>query len=288
MTASHEFEFELTVKEPTYIMIQIYKTQSVTLLLNKSDVFITADGQENGEYKITGCRDNDLMAKYTILEREIKRRSRTMQGEEFDTYRHKAAKKFIAKAGNSLMTISATNLLRAETELDFMKDLADDLEKVYPNSLYVKRFRANLNKTESLLIGKQAPDFSFMGVNSDTLQLSGLKGKYVFIDFWSSKTQGIHIDNKRLEAVYQAYKNKNFEMISICIDTKEDLQNWKKAKEGLSWKQVWDSEKLIARIYNAHSGNIPLDFLLDKEGKIIKKGLRGLQLSKEIHRLTNK
>lgn len=288
MTASHEFEFELTVKEPTYVMIQIYKAQVVNLLLNKSDVFITADGQVNGEFKVTGCQDNDLMAEYEVLQREIQRRSKSMKGEEFDTYRHKVAKKFINKAHNSLMAIAGTNLLSAETELDFMKDVADDLEKKYPNSLYIKRFRATLKRTESLLIGKKAPDFSFMGANSDTLQLSDLEGKYVFIDFWSTKTKGIYIDNKRLEAVYQAYKDKDFEMISICIDQKEGFQDWVKAKENLSWKQIWDSEKLIARSYNAHSGNIPLDFLLDKEGKIIKKGLRGLLLSKEIHKLTSK
>ncbi|MBL4789177.1 MAG: TIM44-like domain-containing protein, partial [Kordiimonadaceae bacterium] len=50
----------------------------------------------------------------------------------------------------------------------------------------------------------------------------------------------------------------------------EEIQTWAKAKENLSWKHIWDSDKLIARIYNAHLGNVPLDFLLDKEGKIIE------------------
>lgn len=285
MTGSHEFEFELTVKEPTYVMVQIYKTQWVSLLLNKSDVFITADGQTKGESTVKGCRDTDLMYEYQILEREMNRRFKSMKADEFDTYRHKEAKKFIEKAGTSLVAISATNLLRAEDEMDYMKKVADNLEKTYPNSLHVKRFRATIERTQSLLIGEIAPNFSFKGNNSDTLQLSDLKGKYVLVDFWSSKIQGIDTDNRRLEAVYQAYKDKDFEMISICIDKKEDFQSWMKAKENLSWKHIWDSDGFIAQSYNAYSNNIPLDFLLDKEGKIIKKGIRGVQLNPEIRKL---
>ena len=288
MGGSHEFEFELTVKEPTYVIIQIYKTQVLSLLLNKSDVSIVADGQKNGEYTVTGCRDNDLMAEYKALELEMQRRSRTMETDEFDAYRHTAAKKFINKAGTSLVAITGTNLLKPEMEIDFMKNLADNLGKAYPNSPYVQRYRNNLTKTESFLPGNPVPNFSFMGVNSDTLQLSNLKGKYIFIDFWSTKIPQIGIDNKRLEATYQTYKDKGFEMISICIDPKENFEAWKKAKEGLSWKHIWDTEQLIARLYNVHAGNVPAGFLLDKEGKIIKKGLRGTTLSKEIHKLVTK
>ena len=69
---------------------------------------------------------------------------------------------------------------------------------------------------------------------------------------------------------------------------KKYLETWVKAKEGLSWKHIWDTEQFIARLYSVHTGNVPAGFLLDKEGKIIKKGLRGTTLSKEIHKLVTK
>jgi len=133
-------------------------------------------------------------------------------------------------------------------------------------------------------IGKIAPDFVQNDTADKPVALQDFRGKYVLIDFWASWCVPCREENPALIAAWQKYKDKNFTVLSISLDNKKEL--WLQAiqKDRLtSWTHVsdlkfWDNA--IARQYGI--GSVPSNFLLDPEGRIIAKNLRGEGLEKQL------
>ena len=129
------------------------------------------------------------------------------------------------------------------------------------------------NKTA---IGAIAPDFKSKTPEGKTLSLSSLRGQYVLIDFWASWCGPCRQENPNIVKVFNQYKNKNFTILGVSLD--DDKADWLKAikDDGLTWSHVselkrWDSP--IVNLYKVEG--IPASFLLDPQGKIIAKNLRG-------------
>ena len=140
-------------------------------------------------------------------------------------------------------------------------------------------------------IGDQAPELSFYNTDSTkVLALSSLRGKYVLVDFWASWCGPCRRENPSLVRSYEKYSKakfksgKGFTIYSVSLD--KDRASWKKAitQDKLSWPQhvsdlkAWSSAG--ARLYGVTS--IPMNFLLDPNGIIVAKNLRGTQLDQAL------
>ena len=142
----------------------------------------------------------------------------------------------------------------------------------------------------NLKIGDKAPEIAFNDPSGKVRKLSDLKGKLVLIDFWASWCGPCRQENPNVVRTYNNYKSKvfqngkGFEVFSVSLD--QNKKSWEAAiaKDGLIWPnhvsdlQYWRSEP--ARIYNVSA--IPATFLIDGDGIIIAKNLRGAALEKTL------
>jgi thiol-disulfide isomerase/thioredoxin len=208
------------------------------------------------------------------------------------------------KAGTSkdpLVALYYTSFLRMDKYPQENKDMITRLEKEMPNSSYSKEMRSQYDKIEAQLkaqqasqnaeattaIGAVAPDLSFPSPDGKTIKLSELRGKIVLLDFWASWCGPCRRENPSVVAAYNKFKDKGFTIYSVSLD--QDGGKWKAAidQDGLLWPNHvsdlggWQSAP--ARIYGVNS--IPAQFLLDKDGKIIAKNLRGEQLEQKLAEL---
>lgn len=156
-------------------------------------------------------------------------------------------------------------------------------------SIYVSELKKIADKMRASEVGAVAPDFTLPTPDGSTFTLSSLRGKYVMIDFWAAWCQPCRLENPNVVALYGKYKDKGFDIVGVSLD--RERADWVKAiaDDKLVWHQVselkfWQSE--IAKKYGVSA--IPCTFLLDKEGRIIAKNLRGEELAKKLEELIEK
>jgi peroxiredoxin len=149
------------------------------------------------------------------------------------------------------------------------------------NSEMGRAYVARLNAIKSVDVGQPAKDFVQNNTEDKPVSLSSLRGKYVLLDFWASWCGPCRSEHPSMKKAYQKFKDKGFEIIAVSMDNKKD--SWLKAiaEDGVPWIQVSDlkgTKNQVTLMYGVSA--IPQNFLIDPNGKIIAKSLRGEELEK--------
>ncbi len=177
---------------------------------------------------------------------------------------------------------------RQEITIDEAKEVINGLDARIKDTELVKELSKNLDSMNAAEVGGKAPLFSAPTPDGGTLALNDAMGKYTIIDFWASWCKPCRAENPNVVAIYNKYHEKGLNIISVSLDKKEMKDAWIKAiaDDKMDWFHVSNLEfwqDPIAQQYSVRS--IPQTFLLDENGVIIEKDLRGPALDAKMAEL---
>ncbi|MGQ1946121.1 redoxin domain-containing protein [Geofilum sp. OHC36d9] len=306
-----KFAFEGSAEYPElYLLFFEDQKKPFAFFLENGTISITGKSDSLDEAKIEGSKMADLFAKFNddvphqdkvesmrneFMTAQQNGDQATMQSlmadmqtiiqEQQDYYRD-----FVkANSTNAVGAFLALNMAQA-LSYDELDSLLTSLKTNLGDHPYVAQLeqimepmKAQQEAEAKLAIGEAAPGFTLTDINGKEVTLESLRGKYVLLDFWASWCRPCRMENPNLVKAYEQFGGDNFEIVSISLDKAEE--DWKKAVEEdkLSWTLLHDADGAIANNYAVQS--IPSTWLLDKEGVIIEKQLRGEELATKLDSL---
>ena len=296
--------FRLRLDDKNYMMLILTPGEKISLKTNGSKL--------GGDAAIEGSFHTQLL--YTVMKNSQAFESRkAMLNQQYNEIQVSPKRDSLAaiiisqfQANDSLQKVALKTQMEKQPaslawiffqdKLDMTNDFAiiDKTEtamyKAYPENPFVKQYHQQVEVERKTAIGSFAPEIALMDPDGKIRKLSTLKGKVVLIDFWASWCGPCRRENPTVVKAYQTYKDKKFksgngfDVFSVSLDKTQDA--WKKAitDDKLSWKwhvsdlKGWQSG--IARVYSVRS--IPMNFLINPQGVIIAKNLRGEALEEEL------
>jgi thiol-disulfide isomerase/thioredoxin len=288
--------YQLKVDEPNQVLL---------VLDNNTHLTLTGDAKNlMPSYAVRGSKDSEVIQELTRsnlasksqLESLGQRYNAASQGGSPDsveaiktkylglvsrlTARNKA---IIRRNAQSVAAgFAVLSFVSPDEDFQFVDSIATIQRKAQPTSPFTAALAERLAPLRATAIGTMAPEINQAMPNGTKLSLKSLRGKYVLVDFWASWCGPCRQENPNVVKAYNQFKDKGkgFTVFSVSLD--EDKDRWTKAiaADGLLWpNHVSDLQKwnnVAAAAYGVQA--IPQSFLLDPQGKIIAKNLRGAEL----------
>ena len=273
---SPDFRVILFNKQPPYI----------TLFLDNSTVNIEASKDALDQAKITGSPAHQ---EFEVLNRQLFP-FRPLFAENAPANEPDAVK--ARKVCTDFVTANPASYVAPLAIIRFSQITPDiqQTEKLYellkndvkasPMAGYIQQ---QITEAKRNAIGSVLPEFSQADTSGVQVTLSSFRGKYVLIDFWASWCRPCRQENPNVVANFQKYKDKNFTVLGISLDKARPA--WIEAihMDGLTWTHLSDLQgwaNAVAQQFQIQS--IPQNILIDPEGKIIGKNLRGAALEQKL------
>jgi peroxiredoxin len=316
LNKDNTFSKTLHLTEPGIYGINFYKMQSVNLMVDHSTIELNVDGNsQQGAVEIKGSPDHDLYQKVQAMyqsiqdapslkqiEEEFQKAAaandekkigelRSAYMKELDIQRNKIVELLKQQPASLALfhLLQDPNLIDKDNNIDLFNSAVDKFKKSWPNYHYTSELVEIVNKLKITAIGQIAPEITLANPDGQIVKLSSLRGKYVLIDFWAKWCGPCRKENPNVVKAYNKFKSKGFEVYSVSLD--RNKADWLQAikEDGLTWTHVSDLkyfECQAARDYNINA--IPFSILLDKNGVILAKNLRGAALEQKLEEVLGK
>jgi len=204
--------------------------------------------------------------------------------ENFMNDQHAKLMQLIDKNQDKIAILTAADMIEPDRDFASYDLIASYLEKHYGYSTLAMQVVNRANQLKKTAVGQPAPEITLPNPDGKPIALSSLKGKVVLIDFWASWCGPCRKENPNVVKVYQKYKDKGFDVFSVSLD--KDKNSWLEAikKDGLVWpNHVSDLAYWSSSVVPQYGiSGIPFTVLIDREGKIVAKALRGAQLEEKL------
>ncbi len=304
------FDFKVSLSEPMLYLLYIDEfgksTMHVMLKPGERVTFGMKWEGNIGYMRVTetkGSADLDLYKQFNELLYENGRQSRlldneyrnpltgenrkrqiSMEFQELQTSQNIAVKKLLEKHTDVLMSAFLVTYFDndVETYIDVYEAVEKGLKDSYADNQFVKYVSSKV--LSSLSPGKLAPEIAMKDPDGKERKLSDLRGKVVMIDFWASWCRPCRMENPNVVKLYKKYHDKGFEIFSVSLDKDRDAWLLAIDQDGLEWEnhvsdlKGWNSSG--GHAYGITS--VPNTVLVDREGRIIARGLRGNDLLKKL------
>ena len=308
-----KFKFEGKVTEPSIHFIEIDKIQGrAVLILENGEITMTLRKDTIGKSKSGGTFSNDQLTNYSKDTEKIQKDMMAFQKANMAKYQEAQAKQdtvtinalmkenmvyqkqfeklsmeHMEKNPKSFLSLIFLEqfLSKPSQDLTKLKKIYDALDPSLKNTKSGKKIKKTIDNFNSTSVGSLAPDFSAPNPEGKVISLKSSLGKLTIVDFWASWCGPCRAENPNVVALYNEFHPKGLNIIGVSLDKEGEGAKWKEAiaKDNLTWTQIsnlkfWQDP--IAMQYNVKS--IPATFLLDANGKILAKDLRGAELKAKV------
>lgn len=322
-----EFEFKGQTDIPAYYLLKFSDEKFITLLADSLDnIIVNADfvnferdyhvegslgsvqvKQLSDHLKDTQHKLDSLRSMHNLYrgnpDYDQMKQNWDEEAEKIREQQREFSKDFVMKNPFSMASVLALyQKFDPQTyvinDLQTMRVAASALNSIYPESPHVKALYQNtvqiLKDERSAQVqkiiqeqGQNSPDIVLPTPEGKDVALSSLRGKVVLLQFWSALDRNSRILNQALTEAYKKYNKKGFEIYQVSID--ENRIEWVDAidKDQLNWINVGDMEGSVVATRNYNIQEVPFNYLLNAEGEIIAKNLKGPALDKALSRLLN-
>ena len=312
---SNSFKFKGVSSTPQISYIQVEGVNGYVLaILENGDIKADIDKDDISNSKVYGTKSNDDFIKYKSetkslvdvmnnisseaqnaimsgdvvtameLEKEYNSKEREVMLYEWD---------FIVDNLDSYMSALLLEVFMIENKVN--KDSIIDVYESFSNRIKVSDVGKNIADLLSqfedpIEVGEIAPDFTAPSIDGPDVTLSNelVNNKVTLLDFWAAWCRPCRIENPNLVRLHKKYKDAGFDIIGVSLD--RTREQWEQAviDDNLPWTQVsnlnfWNDP--VARRYSIRA--IPQSYLLNKEGLVMGKNLRGQELEDRILSLLN-
>jgi len=271
-----KFEGVAAIPELHYIFLGEGRTAYKAIILENGEIEFNAQKDSLGFAELKGTLQNDIFSDYIKKLQSASKQATSIQRD-------------LQSASDAATKASMTDEMNDEAQ-EYYDALTPEIKKTSNAITILKKLELLKEKEEkekSTAIGAKAPIFSAPGPDGKEIVLNDVLGKVTLIDFWAGWCKPCRMENPNVVAVYNKYHDKGLNIIGVSLD--RDAATWKKAidDDGLTWNHVSHVKYFgpIAQLYNVDA--IPAAFLLDENGVIIAKNLRGPELENKIAELLN-